>query len=259
MCRMAAYLGPPTPLSTLLFDAPHSLHEQAYRPREQTHGFVNVDGTGVAWWPSLERADPLCYVSERPPWADPNLSRLAPRLEGALQIATVRSATEGIPVGPGNVHPFVHGRLAFAHNGFLGGFRECTGRPLLERLPDSLWAEYAAVSDSLTLFLTLARHLEADPQSGLAAAAASAVAEATEVCAERDRPAVLNFAVADGERLVVTRAQIGTSPNSLYVCVDGPGVTVASEPLDESREWRPVPGQTLLQVTSAGIREQPLP
>ena len=54
MCRLAAYAGPPAPLSALLYDPPHSLEHQAYAPRELVSGNVNVDGTGVAWWPAHE-------------------------------------------------------------------------------------------------------------------------------------------------------------------------------------------------------------
>ena len=49
MCRIAAYAGPPVTLSAVLYDPPHSLERQAYRPNELVHGTVNVDSTGVAW------------------------------------------------------------------------------------------------------------------------------------------------------------------------------------------------------------------
>ena len=45
-----AYLGPPTALSDLLFDAPHALARQAECPRRQTSGTTNPDGWGVGWY-----------------------------------------------------------------------------------------------------------------------------------------------------------------------------------------------------------------
>ena len=67
MCRLAAHVGRPVALSTLLYDPPRSLEVLAHSPRELTHGVVNVDGTGVAWWPDRDEP-PLRYVTERTPW-----------------------------------------------------------------------------------------------------------------------------------------------------------------------------------------------
>lgn len=190
MCRFAAYVGPPVALSSLIYDAPHALERQAYAPRQMLAGHVNVDGTGVAWWPEGDdTAEPLRYVSDRPPWSDPNLPALSPRLAGGTVLAAVRSATPGTPFGPGHVAPFVHGGLAGAHNGWLGRFRERTGRELLARLPDHLHDAYRAVNDSLAVFLTVVRHLEGDPAGDLTRALRAAVTEILEVCGEADAEA----------------------------------------------------------------------
>lgn len=176
MCRLAAYLGPPVPLSRLLFDPPRSLEVQAHDPREQLHGTLNVDGTGVAWW-NGDGEEPLRYVNDRPPWSDPNLRGLAPRLTGRVQLAAVRSATVGHPFGPGNVAPFTYGHFSGAHNGFLGRYREATARPLTALLPDSHYSAMSAVSDSLTLFLRAVALHEERPADGLAAAVRRTVLE----------------------------------------------------------------------------------
>jgi len=94
MCRFAAYHGPPRPLAEMLYEAPHSLERQAYVPREMVEGHVNVDGTGVVWWPHGDD-EPLRYVTVLPPWSDPNLPTLAPRLQGRTILGSVRSATPG--------------------------------------------------------------------------------------------------------------------------------------------------------------------
>ena len=41
MCRLAAYVGPPASLSSIMYEAPHSLEKQAYLPREMVSGHVN--------------------------------------------------------------------------------------------------------------------------------------------------------------------------------------------------------------------------
>lgn len=246
MCRIAGFSGRALPLASLLYDAPHSLERQAYAPREMINGTVNVDGTGIAWWTEAAVSEPLVYVSERPPWADPNLPRLSRHLAGGMQVASVRSATPGIPIGPSNVHPFTRGPLAFVHNGFLGAFRDGHYRPMLAALDDELHREYGAVSDSLLLFLTMCRHLEGDARGDLATALRLALGEAMAIAQERGTEVVLNTIVGDGEQLVAARAAHNAPSNTLYVRVDPEvGVSIASEPLDEDERWRAVDDSTL--------------
>jgi gamma-glutamyl hercynylcysteine S-oxide hydrolase len=261
MCRLAAYVGPAIPIAAMLYEAPWSLELQSYRPRHQLSGYVNADGTGVAWWDG-ESAQPLRYVTERPPWSDANLPGLSRRLRGVVQLAALRSATPGVPFGPSAVAPFVHSGVAAAHNGYLRAFREKTGRVLLSRLPDGLFAAMDAVSDSQVLFLTALRHLERDPGAGLAGALRGAVLEAGEVCAKAGVPASLNLVLADSTKVVAARAAQGTASNSLYTLRGGarwPGACLlASEPLDEDPLWMPVPDGHLVEITAVGVRCAPL-
>ncbi|MEX0657828.1 MAG: hypothetical protein WD080_01720 [Egibacteraceae bacterium] len=257
MCRLAAYVGPPVPLSTLLYDAPRSLQVQAYDPREQLSGAVNVDGTGIAWWPAGD-AEPLRYVTERPPWSDVNLPTLAARLRSGAQLAAVRGATPGLGHGAGLTAPFVHEHVAGAHNGFIAEYRTRVARRLLQRLPDHLHARVEAASDSHALFLLAMAHLEADPHAALAGAAAAAVTEAAAVCADLGTPATLTLLLADGTTVVGTRTASGTAANTLYTLEDGarwPGATLlASEPLDDDLGWRPVPDGSVVQVSATEVR-----
>lgn len=259
MCRVAAYLGPPTSLSALLFDPPHSLDHQSYAPEQMLRGHVNVDGTGVAWWPEeAEGEAPLRYVTERPPWSDANLPTLAPRIAATMQLAAVRSATPGVPFGPGHVAPFVYGTLAGVHNGWLGRFRDRTGRELTARLPDHLHTALDAVSDSLVVFLTVVKHLEAQPDAGLASALRSAVSEIVGVCADAEAEATLNVVIGDGDRLVAVRtAHAMEGNNPLYVLQGGErfpsGTVLASEPLDDDTDWEAIADDRLIEVTREGV------
>lgn len=259
MCRLAAYLGPPLPISVPLYDAPHSLSRQAHSPRQMLRGHVNVDGTGVAWWPAGEEADPpLRYVADRPPWADPNLPALARRIPATMALAAVRNASPGVPYGTANVAPFVFGNLACAHNGSLGRFRERTGRELASRLPDHLYAAADAVSDSLLVFLTIVRHLEAAPAGGLAGALRGAVHEIFELCREADADATLNVVVADGNRLAAVRAARRTEGNNPLHLLQGGGLApggawLASEPLDNDAAWEPVDDDHIVDLTREGV------
>jgi gamma-glutamyl hercynylcysteine S-oxide hydrolase len=244
VCRLAAYVGPPAPLSTLLHDPPRALSEQAVCPREQRAGRINVDGTGVAWWDG-EDPRPLRYRTDRPPWADENLRGLASRLGATVQLAAIRSATPGIPYGQVFAHPFVHGGVAGTHNGRIGGFRACVARPLLARLPDHLFSAFEGMSDSLALFLLAVAELERNPAGGLVGAVRAALVATTEECRRAGTTAILNLALADASGVVISRMGYKEPGSSLYVLRDGarwPSANlIASEPLDHDPGWGPVP------------------
>ncbi len=275
MCRMAAYAGPEAPLSVLLSDPPWALTEQAWRarmpgsagapprgspgPSESTANAVNVDGTGVVWWPDGGRErPPLRYVTELPPWADPNLLGLAGRLQGAMQLALVRSATPGLPYGAWSVAPFVHGNLAVAHNGRVGGFRGIPGRRLLERLPDDLHAGLSALTDSAVLAALVAAELRDRPERGLAGALGATVAAVEKVCADAGEAATLTLLAADGRRIAGVRAALGRASNTLFTRC-GRGVALAaSEPLDDDPGWVEVPDLHLVELDADGTSTRPL-
>jgi gamma-glutamyl hercynylcysteine S-oxide hydrolase len=260
VCRLAAYVGPPAPLSGLLFDPPHSLEHQAYQPRTMLSAKVNVDGTGVVWWPP-DGGEVLRYVTERTPWSDPNLGHLAPRLRATTALAEVRSATPGIPHGPGNVAPFLHEGLAFSHNGWLGGYRSGVRRALEATLPDDLADAVEVVSDSMTTFAVLLAALR--ETDDLAEAVTVGLARVATACEEAGSEATLNVVLTDGHRVVATRASHRHDTNTLFTLHDAgrwPGATVvASEPLDDDPAWQEVaPGSVVEVVAGRAPAVRPL-
>lgn len=259
MCRLAAYLGPGLPLSGLISDPPHSLSRQAYAPREQLHGNVNVDGTGAVWWPA-DRGKAMRYASESTPWADPNLAHLAPRLTGRMVVAAVRGATPGMPGGRGAVAPFLIDGLAIAHNGWVGGFRDGVGADLLRALPAERIARLEVVTDSTVLAALVAEAVATG--ADLRSAMADTLAVVRAIVQTHGQTATLNLVVADGDQLVASRASVAGLCNSLYVLQDAGapwdgGTLVASEPLDD-QPWRAVPPDHLLTVTPQRCRAHPL-
>ena len=50
MCRHLAYVGRPIRIGELVTDPPFALVRQAWAPRRQTHGVMNVDGFGLGWY-----------------------------------------------------------------------------------------------------------------------------------------------------------------------------------------------------------------
>ncbi|RMG45834.1 MAG: ergothioneine biosynthesis protein EgtC [Acidobacteria bacterium] len=259
MCRLAVLVADrPRPLSALLYDAPHSLERQSYAPREMIAGTVNVDGTGVAWWPERED-EPLRYVTERPPWSDPNLPQLARRLRGRVQLACVRSATPGLAFGAAAVQPFAAGRIAGALNGFIEGYRDGMERQLALRLPEAWFGRLASGSDASSVFLLAASRAGGEDPEALARAAASAVSETAALCRRDGRAASLNLVLVTGRGVAAVRAAEGLPPNTLYVRLEkGCALEVASEPTDPGGEWRSVPPGRVVFGTELGVRTVPL-
>jgi len=256
MCRIAAYTGPPAPLASLLYAPTHSLDEQAYRPREMVSGTVNVDGTGVAWWSGAD-PEPLRYVTTMPPWSDPNLPTLARRLCGAPILATVRSATPGIPVENGAVLPFVHETIAGSHNGYLERFSDGVAARCLGALSAGWQGQIGTLTDSRLLFLLALQALDEAPGAGLLGACETAVTQVATIARGMDRVASLNLVLADRDSVCAARFARGVRSNSLYTSVGSNGARrLASEPLDDD-DWTPVPDRHLLRMTADQIEVTP--
>jgi glutamine amidotransferase len=257
VCRLAGLVASgELPLSTLLYDPPHSLQHQAYRPTSMRTGAVNVDGTGIAWFAG-DAPEPLRFVTDAPPWSDANLPWLAPRLRAATQLAAVRSATAGIPYGTSAVAPFTFGPMAAVHNGYLEGYRDELAVAMLSALPPRVAAAQHVASDSLALFLVaVARRLAG---ATLAEAATGATVEVAERCRAAGRGARLNLALAEDGHVVALRASVGLSTNTLWTHQAAGRALTASEPLDDDAGWSEVAPGSLVQLTTDGVTVEPVP
>jgi glutamine amidotransferase len=258
---MAAYLGPTAPLSTLLTDPPHSISKQAWAPTHLRDCSVNVDGTGVVWWQEGER-EPLRYATPSPPWADANIAGLAPRLRGNVQLAAVRSATPGMPFGPGAVAPFTIGGLAISHNGRIRPFRGMLARCLLDRLPEDVWDGTGTVTDSVAIAMTIVAESRERPAEGLAGAVAATVEVVEKACRDWGATATLALLASDGLRLVGARAAVDDPAPSLFALRDSDqrpdAALIASEPLDDDPAWAEIPEGSLVEVTSRSMDQHTL-
>ncbi|HUR49932.1 MAG TPA: ergothioneine biosynthesis protein EgtC [Acidimicrobiales bacterium] len=247
MCRLAAYVGPPTTLSSIVLDPPHSLLYQSYAPKYQTRGKVNADGFGVGWYDHSVRPEPARYRSVTPIWGDASFASFAPVVRSTTMVASVRSATPPNPIEPSGVAPFMSGHWLFTHNGLIEGFRHGPdGRDgvradLTALVSRSRLAGIDGATDSELLFALLLDQIDAG----------MAPDEALRVVVSRTlgiAPACLNMILSDGENLWAT-----VSGESLFCRSTGDAVTIASEPLDEQDIWEKVPEGSLLQAAGGGF------
>lgn len=226
MCRHLGWLGKEVSISSLVLDPPHSLRQQSYAPHRQQHGRMNADGWGVGFF---DGTTPRRWRSTTPLWGEASFFSVAPALHSHCGIASVRSATPGMPIEASATSPFTDGRWLLAHNGVVDR----------EVLPPAISAE--TICDSAILAaLIFDRGLDALGQT------------ITEV-ADADSGARLNILAANGSRLVAT-----SWGESLSMLCHDDGVVIASEPYDEDPNWQDVPQRHLVDVTADGLELVPL-
>lgn len=263
MCRFALYLGDEIRISSLITEPVNSIIHQSYHSHEREEP-LNGDGFGIAWYVD-GRDEPAVFKDITPAWNNLNLLNLAAVTKTTCLLAHVRAATPGLPVQQLNCHPFSSGNLSFMHNGSVAGF-QIIKRSLLDSLSDDVFTSLQGSTDSEHVFgliLDYVRSAENDPLSAMTGAIRFAIARTEELRQDADieEPSLLNLALSDGKRAVVSRFVSDHSKlaNTLYVhsgcsyvCHGGVchmtpatdknqhAVIVASEPLSEDEGWTPV-------------------
>jgi gamma-glutamyl hercynylcysteine S-oxide hydrolase len=241
MCRHLAYVGSPVSLHDLVVEPPHSLHEQSWAPRRQTHGTINVDGFGAGWY--VDREQPVRYRRAQPIWTDASFASLAPTITTSCAMAAVRSATAGMSPNEAAAAPFTHGRWLFSHNGRLQDWATAR-KALLPRAADV--PDTRVGVDSALLF-------------GLAVAAWQGGASLPDGLAHAPR-LVLDHG---GGRLTMLAADGASDAGvvvgePMHVLAGAHGTVVASEPHDDDPGWRELADATVVHVAADGVTETPL-
>jgi dimethylhistidine N-methyltransferase len=268
MCRHLAYLGDPVTIKSILLDPPHSLAEQAWAPREQRSGTMNVDGFGFGWYADGD-PEPARYRRSGPIWADELLPDLARVIRTKAMLCAVRSASLGTDGGPSASAPYGDGKWLFSLNGKLFGWSDAATwnshpgrlRPdvgaspqatagvlqLAESLPAADLLAMQSRCDTALIWALVRRRLRAGEQP--AAALAGTIAEITSAGGSGR----FNLLLTDGQVIAATAAG-----DSLYYQQRSGGVIVASEPSDRESDWQEVPQDSVIEATATAVRVTPL-
>ena len=253
MCRLFGLSAAPNRVNAKfwLIEAPDSLLTQSKRNPDGTGlGFFNADGT-----PVLDK-EPL------PAYEDPAFSREAKQISSSIFVSHIRFATTGAKT-PENCHPFAMDGRIFAHNGMLGG---------LDRLEAYLGEERALVlgqTDSERYFALITKEIRAhdgDIKAGLDAAVRWIV-DNLPVCSINCLIAtpkeMFAFRYPETDRLYILEREKG-GPHGVrplhyasaslgvhsHHMTERPCVVVASEPLDDSDDWRLLRSGELVHIGS---------
>ncbi|MBY0394848.1 MAG: class II glutamine amidotransferase [Thermoleophilia bacterium] len=264
MCRIAAYLGPPIPLSTLLMDPGRSLLIQSRDAREMADGRVAGDGWGVGWFPDAA-ADPGpgMIKSILPLWSDENAKTAAHAIASRCVVGHVRFAAPTIETCFTNTPLYPMEGHLWTVNGELSPWPGPLSKALRDRLDPRDEAAIRGSTDAEMLGALWCTRRRESPAGDAASALRAVLAEAHALAAEHDGSVKMNVIVAAGDEVVACRYADAGEPNSLYVLSGEPrwhwGGIVASEPLDEGPGWRVVPPSSLVRIDAEGaVRVEPL-
>jgi gamma-glutamyl hercynylcysteine S-oxide hydrolase len=248
MCRHLAYVGPSVTLEKLIIKPEHSLLQQSFAPRYQTHGTINADGFGVGWYDRDKRAEPARYRTTRPIWADASFASVAGLVTSNAVLAAVRSASPGMAIEETSTPPFIEGPWLFSHNGFVPGFGTGVGRTLRRQVSETRAHAIAGATDSELLFALVLDRLDAGaPPADALVAVIGLVEERT--------TARLNLLLTDGERVAATACR-----NSLFVFDDRQltgAVVIASEPYDDDPSWEVVEDGSVVELGDDKLEVRP--
>jgi ergothioneine biosynthesis protein EgtC len=276
MCRFVVYKGNEMLMADLLTRSDRSLIRQSYDARERQEP-LNGDGFGVGWYAPGTDPIPGVFTSVTPAWNNRNLHRLAEKIRSGCFFAHVRAASPSSLVNEINCHPFQFGRYMWMHNGSIAEFRKIKRR-LRDPLADNAYDAIQGTTDSehaFAVFLNLLGDCDT-PRSTeqLADALQETIRLLMQYTMEAgiSQTSYLNFAVTDGESIVISRgaSQPGVIPPSLYVsrgekfeCHNGgyrmkktakdqpSAIIIASEPLTAYHsDWEQVPENHILTINA---------
>ncbi|KAL6948514.1 glutamine amidotransferase subunit [Hanseniaspora vineae] len=229
MCRFLIFKGKePIKLSHLLTRPAHSIINQSFdsRLRLDRRRPINGDGFGVAYYPTdrdLEQDGPCLFKAITPAWNNQNLETLAEKTKSSLVFGHVRASTYGV-LSETNCHPFTYHSLTFMHNGGIANFKKIKRR-FLSELDDEYFNYIQGSTDSecaFALFLDILHKMGHDPSKKegnfgdrvLRKALKKTIQkikywtqEANKLVKEdeKEEPSLLNFAVTDGDSVVISR------------------------------------------------------
>ncbi|EIV92038.1 class II glutamine amidotransferase [Frankia sp. QA3] len=253
MCRLFGLTGAPrrTRATFWLLDAPDSLDAQSRR---------NPDGTGLGYFDADGRAE--LFRQPIAAWEDRQFAARARQAQSTTFVAHVRHASTG-GLAPRNTHPFHQDGRLFAHNGVIEGL------DVLQAHLGAAMARVAGDTDSERLFALITREIQVaggDIGGGITAAVrwVAATLPVYSINLVLITPRNLwALRYPDTNRLYLLRRPAdgrplhhsdATGATRIHAAelASAPAVVLASEPMDDHPDWRPLRSGELVHVGAGG-------
>ena len=165
MCRVLAYIGPETPLESLLLLPENSLINQSLDP--ERHPELQLAGWGFGAWSEhlLRPEKPFIYRRPMAAFYDDNADRIIPSLQASTMLAHVRAAAYNSKtvLADENCHPFSVEETPWilAQNGDLPNW-VLLQRELLQHCEDKYLKQMRGTTDTEFLYVLLLSLMEGD-------------------------------------------------------------------------------------------------
>ncbi|MEU6258805.1 class II glutamine amidotransferase [Streptomyces sp. NPDC047043] len=214
-------------------------------------GREHRDGWGIAAWSGRD-VGPRIVKDTEPAAASPLWDEALTGTRSDAALLHLRLAGPGLPVVPGNTHPFSAGTLAFAHNGYFSPYDALDGL-----IDADLLAGAGGDTDSERYFLRVLTLLrDEDPVDALAHAAADIRARASFAslnCLLLTEQALHAYADEDPGSEVSRRR--GPDFFRLRYRTEGDRVVVASSGVPQPEgEWSVLPYRRVLEIRRSSLR-----
>jgi glutamine amidotransferase len=214
MCRVLAYIGPETPLESLLLTPSNSLVNQALDPEHYPD--LQLAGWGFAAWSEhlLKPEDPFLYRRPMPAFYDDNAHRIIPSLQASTVLAHVRAAlyNSTTVMVDENCHPFSFDETPWilAQNGDMPSWM-LLQRELLQHCEDRYLKQMRGSTDTEFLYVLLLSLLEGDGDEDVQRAIETMVHLISAAMEALDLPALtkMKMALVSPNRIIGVNVGLG--------------------------------------------------
>ncbi len=214
MCRVLAFIGPETPLESLLLKPKNSLINQALDP--ERHPELQLAGWGFGAWGEhlLKPEEPFIYRRPMAAFYDDNADRIIPSLQASTMLAHVRAAAYNSTtvMVDENCHPFSFEGTPWiiAQNGDLPNWT-LLQRELLQHCEDRYLKQMRGTTDTEFLYVLLLSLLEGDGDEDVQRAIEAMIDLIARAMKDLDLPALtkMKMALVSPNRIIGINAGLG--------------------------------------------------
>ena len=214
MCRVLAYIGPETPLESLLLTPSNSLVNQALDPEHYPD--LQLAGWGFGAWSEhlLKPEDPFIYRRPMAAFYDDNADRIIPSLQASTMLAHVRAASydSKVVMVDENCHPFSFDETPWiiAQNGDVPNWM-LLQRELLKHCEDRYLKQMRGSTDTEFLYVLLLSLLDGDRDEDVQRAIEEVVGLIAQAMEDLDLPALtkMKMALVSPNRIIGVNVGLG--------------------------------------------------
>jgi glutamine amidotransferase len=257
MCRIAAYLGRPLRLSTIVNEAPHGLTDQSRNARLMSNSSIAGDGWGIGWFCPEAGPAPGLFKSILPLWSDENAKTVVRAILSGSFVGHIRYGSANLETCFLNTPLYVLDNYLWTMNGEIQPWPGRVSMAMRERLDPEDESSLRSATDAemlSALWRTWFRH---GGSVDAGAALRAALREARDLVLAHRGQIKANVIITSATEIVAARYAEPVGSNTLYYLTGQPrwagGTLIVSEPLDDGPGWDSIPENSLVRADAQGV------